>query len=46
MGDCGRAAGHAQLGRTQLAILEYSRRPDRARGARDAPAAEPMLRPR
>ena len=30
MGDCGRAAGHAQLGRTQLAILEYSRRPARA----------------
>jgi hypothetical protein len=26
MGDCGRAAGHAQLGRTQLAILEHSRR--------------------
>jgi len=30
MGDCGRAAGHAQLGRTQLAILEYSRRSARA----------------
>jgi hypothetical protein len=23
MGDCGRAAGHAQLGRTQSAILEH-----------------------
>lgn len=30
MGDCGRVAGHARLGRTQLAILEHSRR--QARG--------------
>jgi hypothetical protein len=43
MGECGRAAGHAQLGRTQLAILEYSRRPARARVSHDAPAAEPLL---
>jgi hypothetical protein len=34
MGDCGRAAGHAQLGRTQLAILEHSRR---RQAAADAP---------
>jgi hypothetical protein len=26
MGECGRAAGHAQLGRTQRAILLASRR--------------------
>jgi hypothetical protein len=26
MGECGRAAGHAQLGRTQLAILEHLNR--------------------
>jgi hypothetical protein len=26
MGDCGREAGHARLGRTQLAILEHERR--------------------
>jgi hypothetical protein len=32
MGDCGRAAGHAQLGRTQLAILAYSRRERPAAG--------------
>ena len=30
IGDCGRAAGHAQLGRTQLAILEHSLRSARA----------------
>jgi len=26
IGDCGRAAGHAQLSRIQLAILEHSQR--------------------
>jgi hypothetical protein len=26
LGECGRSAGHAQLGRTQLAILEALRR--------------------